>query len=83
MELLESENLNFQSEFACELSGAAKDSWWQFKSKFATDLDSFHNPLVIVDNGHRLGAAETVFNESDNRDYSYLPEDHQSEKVNY
>ena len=78
MELLESENLNFQSEFACELAEAAKDSEWQFKSRFAADLDSFHNPLVIIDSGHRLGAADTVFNESDN-----LLEDHQSEQVDY
>ena len=80
MELLESENLNFQSEFACELTGAAKDSEGQFKSQFAADFDSFHNILVIIDHGQDggIGASEIVFNESDN-----LPEDHQSEQVNY
>ena len=86
MELLESENmkLNFQSEFACEMTETAKHSGWQFKSQFASDLDSLHNSLVISDcQDGGTGAAVNEFNESKNRDFSYLQDDHQSEQVSY
>ena len=86
MELFESDyiTLNFQSEFACEMTETAKHSCCHFKSQFASSLDSFHNSLVISDgrNGEP-DTAENVVDESDNRKYSFLEEDHQSEQVNH
>ena len=85
MELFESENmkLNLQSEFACELLDVSKHNGWQFKSQFASDLDSFHNSLINSarkdDRGN--GEADIVINESHNRDSSYLEDYHLSEQV--
>ena len=81
MELFESEKikLNFQSDFACELLDVSKHNGWQFKSKFASDLDSFHNSLVNSDrkDASGNGEADIVVNESHNRDFSYLEDYHQ------
>ena len=65
---------SFQSEFACELDFAVKDSDHQFKSEFAADLQS---SLVIVkdtETGEDLtDDEEKLFDDSH---YSYLAEDH-------